>query len=168
MPVVIPAVIGIVGSAVATGGAAALGLTGIAATLFTAGAGILTAGLQFAAQSLLGQDQPRQSLSRTVGQVPQLGTRFRVLGETRVGGHIVHLDVDGTSTAGNLYQVIVLNYGVSDSFIAHYLGDEEVTLDGSGWVQTPAKWQNLVRIETFDGTQTSAPTTLTGAFSYWT
>ncbi len=57
-----------------------------------------------------------------------VGPRLRFYGENKIGGTYAFLSDKGS----NLYQVIMLNSGEIDSFVAHYLGEDLVTLDGSG------------------------------------
>lgn len=63
-----------------------------------------------------------------------IGPRLRFYGENKIGGTWAFL----ADKSSNLYQVIMINSGEIDSFVAHYLGEDVVTLDGSGNVTAPA------------------------------
>lgn len=127
----------------------AAGIFGIPAIVAQAGVGFLAAGLQFGAQQLLQGDSNAGALSRTVSSVPKLGERFAVLGEVITGGHVIHRDPGDN---GDLFHVVAVSYAQVDSFVEHLIDGEVVTLDGSGWVQTPTKWRDLVQILTRFGT----------------
>lgn len=93
--------------------------------------------------------------------------RFFGFGRIRTGGQIVFQKV---SSAGDLWRVIVFDCGETDGVDFHFMNNEAVTLDGSGWATSPAKWAGNLRIAEFTGTDDqSASSLLTAAFpSIWT
>lgn len=169
MPETIIAAIGIIGSVASTAGPAALGLTGTSAALFSAGVSIGTSALSMLAKDIFAGEVPDSNigLTHTITTEPPIGPRFAVVGRHRVGGYRIFRDVNPKND--HLWQVVMLQARETDSFVTHYLDNRAVTLDGSGWVQTPAKWKDKVRIFTKDGSHSTAFSGMTSAFpSEWT
>jgi hypothetical protein len=76
-----------------------------------------------------------------------------IYGEARVGGARVY----DSSTGGNnefLHRILAFAGHEVDSYQEIYLNDEIVTLDGSGNVTSPSKYNGFVRIKTYLGTTT--------------
>lgn len=86
-----------------------------------------------------------------------VGPRRRAYGEVKVGGIYCFLD----DRASYLYQIFMLNSGEIDSFVSHWLGDEQATVDGSGNVTSPTNYVDdgptyLVTLDTVLGTDDQA------------
>lgn len=170
MPAVIPAVIGVAGgllggSSVVVGGlAGALGIS----TAFASGLiSFATFALQAGASALFAEEAPKPRISRALRRLPApADSRFVVLGEVETGGDLIWFDK--ASGNGRLYQLIVANYARSDSIVQHYLDGEAVTLDpDTGYVTSPAKWANLVRIKTRMGAHVTGFSEVESEFPYW-
>ena len=74
-----------------------------------------------------------------------------IYGEARVGGARIY----DASTGGNnefLHRILAFAGHEIDSYQEIYLNDEIVTLDGSGNVTSPARYNGFVRIKTYLGT----------------
>lgn len=76
-----------------------------------------------------------------------------IYGETKVGGVRVY---DASTGVDNkfLHRVIAFSGHEIDSYRQIYLNDELVTLDGSGNVTSPSRYNGYVRIKTYLGTTT--------------
>jgi hypothetical protein len=81
-----------------------------------------------------------------------------VYGEVRKGGTITYYETTGTNNKF-LHQIVALAGHPVDSIGDIYINDEVVTLNGSGFV-TSDPWNSKIRIQKFDGTQTTAPASL--------
>lgn len=79
--------------------------------------------------SLGGQDQKQVIRQPTA-------SRRRYYGQVKIGGVWAFLK----AAEPKLYQVVMLCQGEIDSFVTHYLGDDEVTLDGDGNVTNPTRY----------------------------
>lgn len=76
-----------------------------------------------------------------------------IYGETRVGGVRVY----DASTGGKnefLHRILAFAGHEVDSYQQIYLNDEVVTIDGSGNVTSPSRYNGFVRIKTYSGTTT--------------
>jgi hypothetical protein len=94
--------------------------------------------------------------------------RRRYVGRVKVGGPWAFLD----DREGLFYQVVLINSG-NFVFTAHWLGEDQVTVDGDGAVLTPDRYQrsgvDWAYIDTRPGTATdTAFERLTAAFPEWT
>lgn len=81
-----------------------------------------------------------------------------VYGTVRKGGTITYIE----ATGGNnefLHMIICLAGNEVSSIGDIYINDEVVTLDGSGFV-TSQNWNSKVRVQKYDGSQTTAPASL--------
>jgi len=177
MPAAIPIVAGVAATAAAgsggallagtalgafLGGPALFGLTtvgGLVAGGIVAGGGLLSGAL---APDMAG---PRLSAAATGTVSESAGARWNVLGTCRSAGSWLLYDA---SAENELWQLITIASHEIDSIVEHRLDDEVVTLDGSGWVQTPLKWQDRVQIQVLDGSHAATLSDLTSAFAYWT
>jgi hypothetical protein len=81
-----------------------------------------------------------------------------VYGTVRKGGVITYYESTG-ETNKYLHQIIVLAAHEVNSIGDIYINDTVVTLDGSGFV-TSDGWDSKIRIQKFDGSQTTAPADL--------
>jgi len=84
-------------------------------------------------------NQPRVPRSQSIGRVKNAGS-FLWYGISQEIGY-----------ENNLTQILAMDCQKVDQIEEHYLNNERVTLDSDGWVQTPSKWQDRVRIVTNDG-----------------
>jgi len=82
-----------------------------------------------------------------------------VVGEVRVGGNIVFAWQTGTNQQFTHLAIVHADHEC-DSVQKHYLNGEEVTINGSGWVTSPAKWANVVRIRNHLGADTQTVDTV--------
>jgi hypothetical protein len=76
-----------------------------------------------------------------------------IYGETRVGGVRIY----DAATGGNnefLHRILAFAGHEVDSYQQIYLNDEVVTIDGSGNVTSPSRYDGFVRIKTYSGTTT--------------
>jgi len=169
--VVITAIVA-VGTAVATYvvGAAAVGAM-TAGTLFAIG---------LATQVVLGLAlnalTPKPSIGGIGGTSPrgyQVNSRGSALdhaiiyGRTKVGGAIVFDDTTGTNNKF-LHRVIAVAGHEIESFDEIYINDDLVTLDGSGNVTSPSRYNGKVRINLHLGaTDQTADTDLVSEVSAW-
>ena len=81
-----------------------------------------------------------------------------VYGTVRKGGTITYIE----ATGGNnefLHMIICLAGHEVSSIGDIYINDEVVTLDGNGFV-TSQNWNSKVRVQKYDGSQTTAPASL--------
>jgi hypothetical protein len=163
-------------SAIATSiGAFIAGSLGIAAgaTIFGVSVasligGVVVTGALYGLQALLA---PRPRRLQTPAQQYQavlnqsLGPRVRGYGRMKLGGTRAFWE----SKDGALYQIIMVHSGEIDAFEEYWLGDKQVTVDGSGNVTT-TPWSGFVTIKAFDGAASqSAWGDLVTAFSgTWT
>lgn len=81
------------------------------------------------------------------------GPALIVVGKVRVGGYVPFTTQSGTNKEYT-HLLVVHSWLECDSFVKHYLNNEEITLDGSGNVTAPAKWAGLVRVKTHLGSPT--------------
>lgn len=99
-----------------------------------------------------------------------VGPRLRGYGQVKVGGLLAFLD----DRKSYLYQVIMLNSGEIDSFVSHWLGDVELTLDGSGNVTVPTTYFDgdsyyaIIDVRLGTASQTAFSRLLTGFAGEWT
>ncbi len=116
--------------------------------------GVVVTGALYGLQAAL---TPRPKKLQTPAQQYQAvlnqaaGNRSRGYGRLKIGGTRAFWDAkDGT-----LYQIIMVHHGQIDAFESLWLGDKEVTLDGSGNV-IELPWAGYVTIEKFDGSPSQA------------
>ena len=81
-----------------------------------------------------------------------------VYGQVRKGGTVSYYESTGEKNKF-LHQIIVLAGHEVEQIGDIYVNDEIVTLDGDGFV-TGDTWNSKIRIQKFDGSQTSAPADL--------
>lgn len=119
--------------------------------------------------STLLQSGPKAPAAQKQTLRQAVGPRVRAYGQVKVGGTLAFLD----DRSSYLYQLIMLNSGEIDSFVSHWLADEQVTLSGSN-VISPTNYYDgthyFVTIDTVLGTSTQAAfSRLTSAFpGEWT
>lgn len=167
-----PITLAIASTAVAVGNAAAagvaftfLGLSGFGAVLASVA---VRAALGFALMALT--DQPSSKVNRGYS-VNQLGPALAhqvVYGETRVGGAIFYQTVTGGSNE-YLHRCVAVAGHEIDSYSTIYLNDEACTIDGSGNVTSPAKYNGYVRINEHLGADgQTADSDLVSEVTEWT
>ncbi len=156
------------GVASALGAAAAqIGAAGFFATLFsTAGAAAFAigAGLSLVSRALA----PKPSLGNQMRGITTTtrepaGSRKLVYGQMRVGGQVVFIDHSGTDNA-YLHMVIVFASHEIESFEEFWFNDKKVYENNA----VVSDWSSVATITKFDGTQTTADSTLVSASSNWT
>ena len=168
--------VGIAGGTItaATATAAATGLgAGIfgGATLFAAAAGhfLVTTALGAALNALT--PKPSTASSNRGYQVTQSGSALDhqiIYGKVKVGGARVF---DSTTGGSNkfLHRVLAFTGHEIESFEEIYINDELVTLDGSGNVTSPSRYDGKVRINKHLGTSNqSADSDLVSEVDGWT
>lgn len=143
-------------SAVATAGGIAafsfLGLTGFSAVA----ASFLVSTAMGAALNAL---TPKPNLGVSAGGYSLAGESGSALdhqiiyGRTRVGGVRLY-DASTGETNENLHRILAFAGHEIESYDEIYLNDEVVTLDGSGNVTSPARYNGFVRIKKHFGTPT--------------
>ena len=154
-----------VGTAIVTslGGSAALAATTIAFGVTVAGfVGYLaiTAVTSWAISAL----SPKPDFSSFGSQGTLVNARDAtapvdfVYGQVRKGGTVSYYESTGEKNKF-LHQIIVLAGHEVEQIGDIYVNDEIVTLDGDGFV-TGDTWNSKIRIQKFDGSQTSAPADL--------
>lgn len=128
---------------------------------------LVSIGLTYLAGLLLRPSLNAESQQQVIKQpVPP---RRRYYGDVKVGGVWALLRNEDSV----LYQVILICQGVIDSFITHWFGEEELTLDGSGTVTVPTRFQrsgvNYANVKGYLGTDTqTADSVLVANVSGWT
>lgn len=163
------AVSAIAGIASALGAAAAqIGAAGFFATLFSAAgatAFAIGAGLSMVSRALA----PKPNLGAQLRGITQTtrepaGPRQIIYGKIRVGGQVVFIGHSGTDNA-YLHLVIVFASHEIEAFDEFWFNDNRVYASGA----VVSAWSDVVTITTFDGSQTTADTTLTSVFqTKWT
>ena len=81
-----------------------------------------------------------------------------VYGQVRKGGTVSYYESTGDENTF-LHQIIVLAGHEVEEIGSIYINDETVTIDSNGFV-TDTAWDSKIRIQKFDGSQTSAPADL--------
>lgn len=157
-------------SAAVTAAAATLGIT---ASLSSLALTALKFGLSFGLNAILG-GQSRggtPASSRTlVGTESDAARKVALGGPVQVGGAVQYEGVSKAEATDNEFiRLQVFNAGPVNAITGYQLDGEEATIDGSGWVQTPEKWQDRVRIITTDGdVDAVALPEMIAAFPDWT
>jgi hypothetical protein len=161
MPPIIGAIVAVAGVIGTAGSIAAVGFFGTTLTGFGAVFAhfAIRAALGYALQSLSKTGQrgtAGKGYSATVNSVGPSLPHQVIYGETRTGGAVFY---QTTSGASNLYlhKCIAFAGHEINSYVAWYLNDELVTLDGSGLV-TNGTFANKVRVATLE--QLHKPPTL--------
>ena len=164
--------VGIAGGTIAAGASTAIG-AGIfgGATLFAAAAGhfLVTTALGAALNALT--PKPSTASSNRGYQVTQSGSALDhqiIYGKVKVGGARVF---DSTTGGSNkfLHRVLAFTGHEIESFEEIYINDELVTLDGSGNVTSPSRYDGKVRINKHLGTSNqSADSDLVSEVDGWT
>lgn len=166
MAFVIPIVATVAASAVAAGsGVLATAVLGSITIGQLLSVGITVAGGYLSSALAGGDSRPRVKAGRAGTISDAAAARWNVLGETLTAGAFLLYDA---SDDNELWQVICIACHEIEGIVEHRLDDEVVTLDGSGWVQTPAKWQDRVQIQVLDGAHSATFSDVQSAFSYWT
>lgn len=91
-----------------------------------------------------------------------------IYGQTRVGGVVVY---DATSGTNNkyLHRVVAFAGHEIEEFTTFYLDDEALTIDGSGNVTSPSRYNGYVRVNFHLGTDTqAADSDLVSEVTEWT
>lgn len=151
--------------------AAFFGSAATAAAVVNAAIALTLSAVSFAVQTLLAPSGPsgfgRTSTERQATITTPVRARFFALGRVKAGGHQVFQDVDAI---GDLYRILVYSCDPVNSIEHHFINNELVTLDNDGWVQTPAKWLNKIRIVATTGAASqTAFNEMTSAFpNIWT
>ena len=112
-------------------------------------------------------DFASEALNRTqMIKQPIVSRRF-VYGETRLSGVLGHIESTGSDEY--LHLVILLASHEIDSFQTIYLNDEALTLDGSGNVTSPSRFDGKVRVKLHTGSTTqTADADLVSESAVWT
>lgn len=155
----------VAGSTAASGALAAA--TGSLVIGALAGAAVSVAG-GFAQQALAG-GRTRERAAAITGSAPvaeAAGSRWRILGRRKVAGALIAPRATGVD--GTRWQLLTVASHRIEGVHEHRLDGEPVSIDGDGWVVSPAKWAGLVRILVRDGTQTEAIPELVEAWDHWT
>lgn len=172
MPPIIGAIVAVAGVIGTAGSIAAVGFFGTTLTGFGAVFAhfAIRAALGYALQSLSKTGQrgtAGKGYSATVNSVGPSLPHQVIYGETRTGGAVFY---QTTSGASNLYlhKCIAFAGHEINSYVAWYLNDELVTLDGSGLV-TNGTFANKVRVTSHLGTATqAADAALVSEVTEWT
>ena len=140
---------------------AAIGLTGIAATIATAVLTLaITVGLNYIANSLFGPKAPKPSDGQQTVRV-NVGSRVRHYGTVRIAGQLTFYE----SRNGTLYILVTTGHGRLNGILEYLINGKLVTVDGSGLV-TDSKFQGAVSIHHRLGTDDQAAySQLTSVFS---
>ena len=89
-----------------------------------------------------------------------------IYGETRIGGVVIYDETTG-GTNESLHRVVAFAGHEVDSFQTFYFNDEQLTLNGSGNVTSPSKYDGFASIEVKLGTADQTALTLTDS-AHWT
>lgn len=148
-----------VGGAMAAAGTLAIGWS-VAATAFAIGAG-----LSIVSRALMPKPELGASLTGLTSTVREpASTRKIVYGRSRVGGAIVFIHNSGEKNK-NIHFVIAYAAHVIDAYEEIYLNDKLVWTAGGG---IEMGWADYVRIDFYDGTQTTADANLVAESVKWT
>ena len=155
-----------IGGAIAVN-AGALTLAAFTATLFSAtGAALfaLGAGMSMLSRALA----PKPNIGAQLRGITQTtrdpaGSRKLVYGQIRVGGQIVFIANSG-QTNEYLHLAVAFASHEIESFEEFWLNDKKVYENGA----VTSDWSDVVTITKFDGTQTTADSTLTSVSNKWT
>lgn len=147
-------------------GAAAASLTFFNATGFLAFLGYfaLGAGLSIVSRALMPKPDLGGMLEGVTGTVREAASSRRIIyGKCRVGGSVVFI----ANSNQNKYLYLVIAYAAHEveSFEEFYFNDEQVWTASGGY---QSDWGSYALINTHDGTQTTADSTLTAASAFWT
>lgn len=161
----VSAVAGLMG-ALGFAGAAALGLTSVGLTLGTFAASFAVgAGLSIVSRALMPKPELGASLTGLTSTVREpASTRKIIYGRSRVGGAIVFIHNSGEKNK-NIHFVIAYAAHVIDAYEEIYLNDKLVWTAGGG---IEMGWADYVRIDFYDGTQTTADANLVAESVKWT
>jgi len=147
--VVVSAAIALGASIITSGVGAALGLGAIFSG--TVGAAILGFGAQFALGFLMSALAPKPS-SQTSNRgydVNSFGSALDhqvIYGEVKTGGAVVYDNATGTNNK-YLHRIIAFAGHEVDSFVEFYVDDEVITLDGTGNVTSPTRYDGKLRLK---------------------
>lgn len=166
MVVVTAFVVGTIATGVAVG--AAFGVAVAGATAFAIGIGT---SLLLGAASRALMPKPNFSQSNRGYQTTALGSALDhqiIYGKMRVGGARIYDEATGTNNKF-LHRIIAVAGHEIEAFDGIYLDDELVTLDGTGNVTSPTRYDGKVRILTHLGSPNQvADATLVSESSKWT
>lgn len=140
------------------------------ALLHTVGYAALAAGSSYAANRLLAPPKPKPSDGQTEVRQNVPPRRWQI-GELKVSGPLAFWEAREETPFWSVFKVILLNSRRIDSVVKHYLGEEEVTLDGSGFVQQAQYWNDgeprvRIIVHLGDDNQTT-DTLLNSVFTEW-
>ena len=148
-----------IGGAMAAAGTLAIGWS-VAATAFAIGAG-----LSIVSRALMPKPELGASLTGLTSTVREpASTRKIIYGRSRVGGAIVFIHNSGEKNK-NIHFVIAYAAHVIDAYEEIYLNDKLVWNLAGGF---QSDWADYVRIDFYDGTQTTADANLVAESVKWT
>lgn len=160
------AAVGWLASTAVTGGFAGVSFGAIAAQF------AVRAALGYALNALASRPGGlSRGYSSTVNELGPALPHQIIYGEDRVGGAVVYQTTtsSGGSNQDRLHRVIAFAGHEIDSYQKIYLDDEELTIDASGNVTSPAKYSGKVRVKKYLGTDSqSADPNLVSEVSEWT
>ena len=98
--------------------------------------------------------------TRTLNVREALGAEAVIYGQCRVGGNVTFMETD--SSGQYVIQVITVAAHEIEGFVSGgvYLNEENVTLDGSGYVTTDGWDGQAIQMKFFDGSQTAVSSDL--------
>lgn len=162
--VTVTAIVSALSTAIVSVGGATITVGQVLAFVVATAGSALLQGLSGGGRGSFGQS----STERQANLSSPVRTRFFGMGgDLKAGGHRTEIRV---SSDGDLYRIFVFDCGTSGPIQQHFIANEPVLLDDDGWVQSPAKWQDKLRIRTVYA-QDSAPALqeMIDAFpGYWT
>ena len=147
-----------IGSAMIAAGTFAIGWAA-AAGAFALGAGLSALSRALAPKPKIGAQL--QGITQTSRD--PAGSRKLVYGQIRVGGQVVFIDNSGSENE-YLHLVIAFASHEIESFEEFWFNDKQVYANGA----VTSNWTDVVTITKFDGSQTTADSTLTTVSSKWT
>lgn len=160
-------------SAAAQGGLATFTFMGLQAGLTSLVASVaVRAALGFAMNALMAPKGGNISRGYTINELGPALPHQIIYGETEVGGAVFYQTLtDNSPDVNDLYHMMIAFAGHEiQSFEAIYLDEDEVTLDGSGWVTAPSRWAgSYVRIKQHLGSPTqTADSDAVSEITEWT
>ena len=160
----VSAIAGLMGAA-GFAASAALGLTTIGLTLGTfAAAFAVGAGLSLVSRALMPKPDMGAMMSGTTATVREAASSRKIVyGRARVGGSVIFLSNSGNKNE-YLHLVIVYAGHEIDAYEKFYFNDKKIWENGS----FVSDWGSYVRINAYDGTQTTADSNLVSESVYWT
>jgi hypothetical protein len=158
--------VGLGGSAFTVGSSIGFGIAGFAGTAL--GGLLINSAISLGVSALLNSLRPKAQTpdpgQRMVNLRQPISDMEIVYGTVRKGGPVYFWE---TISGARVYGVIFAAHVIS-SFVGLYADNREITLDGSGYAQQSQYANNILKLDTYDGSANVAPPDLLNNFTEWT